>query len=321
MRRGVQRPGTPRRGAPARSLGESALELETRADSILETTPVSRPPLELMAEDGDPSQSQIARLEVQDWDDESADELEDKPEDESAALEFSLPPGELDRIFVENRQALHFLSTAAAQSKAAAESQTAEAGAQTAGGFQSAPDTDPDTQPHNDPDTDTYTHTYTDPDAKADAGAAADAVSDLNADAAAGMSIDLLLEAPAGNAGVDAAPPRRVGLELSEDLRRQVRDGMAQVEAPVLDVRPKRAIVPWLVAALLFVLALAGQLVHQNREWLAAHEPFDGPVRALYAAIGAPLTVPPNLSAYQLRQWGVTGDPGPTARCGCAPAS
>ena len=289
--------------------GESALELETRADSILETTPVSRPPLELMAEDGDPSQSQIARLEVQDWDDESADELEDKPEDESAALEFSLPPGELDRIFVENRQALHFLSTAAAQSKAAAESQTAEAGAQTAGGFQSAPDTDPDTDTHNDPDTDTYTHTYTDPDAKADAGAAADAVSDLNADAAAGMSMDLPLEAPAGNAGVDAAPPRRVGLELSEDLRRQVRDGMAQVEAPVLDVRPKRAIVPWLVAALLFVLALAGQLVHQNREWLAAREPFGDHLRAAYAKLGYPLPVTLILSAYQLRQWGVTGDP------------
>jgi hypothetical protein len=32
-------------------------------------------------------------------------------------------------------------------------------------------------------------------------------------------------------------------------------------------------------------------------------------VRVLYGAMGAPLPAPANLSAYQLRQWGVTGDP------------
>jgi hypothetical protein len=32
-------------------------------------------------------------------------------------------------------------------------------------------------------------------------------------------------------------------------------------------------------------------------------------VRALSGAIGTPLPAPANLSAYQLRQWGVTGDP------------
>ena len=32
-------------------------------------------------------------------------------------------------------------------------------------------------------------------------------------------------------------------------------------------------------------------------------------VRALYGALGSPLPAPANLSAYELRQWGVTGDP------------
>jgi hypothetical protein len=53
------------------------------------------------------------------------------------------------------------------------------------------------------------------------------------------------------------------------------------------------------------------QMVHQNREWFVAHAhgPFGGAVRALYGAVGAPLPQPGNLAAYQLRQWGVTGDP------------
>ncbi len=51
--------------------------------------------------------------------------------------------------------------------------------------------------------------------------------------------------------------------------------------------------------------------MHQNREWFAAHAhgPLGAVVRALYGALGAPLPAPANLSAYQLRQWGVTGDP------------
>ena len=43
------------------------------------------------------------------------------------------------------------------------------------------------------------------------------------------------------------------------------------------------------------------QIVHQNRDWTV--------VRALYGAVGSPLPTPSNLSVYQLRQWGVTGDP------------
>ena len=63
-------------------------------------------------------------------------------------------------------------------------------------------------------------------------------------------------------------------------------------------------------ARIVSALLLIAQIVHQNREWLRtprtlrrrACEPCIG-------ALGAPLPAPANLSAYQLRQWGVTGDP------------
>jgi len=54
---------------------------------------------------------------------------------------------------------------------------------------------------------------------------------------------------------------------------------------------------------------LLGQMLHENRTWLAAHGPMRGPMQGLYAALGVKVQPPVNLSAYQLRQWGVTGDP------------
>ena len=71
----------------------------------------------------------------------------------------------------------------------------------------------------------------------------------------------------------------------------------------------ERLFTPWLIAAIASALLLVVQVVHQNREWLAAHTPLGGTLRALYSTMGAPVSPPANLSAYQLRQWGVTGDP------------
>jgi hypothetical protein len=56
--------------------------------------------------------------------------------------------------------------------------------------------------------------------------------------------------------------------------------------------------VPWFGAVIAAALLLVAQVTHQNREWLAAHAPLGGALRALYAALGAPMT----------------------ARCVCAPA-
>jgi hypothetical protein len=102
----------------------------------------------------------------------------------------------------------------------------------------------------------------------------------------------------------------RTGMELSEDLRREVLARLGRPDEPAPPHPSGAAITAWSLAALLGVVLLAAQLIHQNRDWLSAHEPYGAPLRAVYAAMGAPLPAPLNLSVYQLRQWGVTGDPG-----------
>jgi hypothetical protein len=74
--------------------------------------------------------------------------------------------------------------------------------------------------------------------------------------------------------------------------------------------RPRRY-VAWLCAGAAAALLLLGQMLHHNRDWLLAHAqaPGGGVLRALYAVLGYSLPAPANLSAYQLRQWGVAGDP------------
>ena len=65
----------------------------------------------------------------------------------------------------------------------------------------------------------------------------------------------------------------------------------------------------WLSAAIASALLLMAQIAHQNRAWVAhVHGPFGTAIRAVYGAMGSRYP-PANLSAYQLRQWGVTGDP------------
>jgi predicted Zn finger-like uncharacterized protein len=67
----------------------------------------------------------------------------------------------------------------------------------------------------------------------------------------------------------------------------------------------------WMCAAAAAALLLAAQVVHHDREWLVAHAPASvgALIRAAYGGLGLPLPAPANLSAYQLRQWGVAGDP------------
>lgn len=116
-------------GAFAVGEGESALELETRADQILESAPPPRPQ---EPPDAGESETQIARLEVDDWE-------PDPTPAEGASLEFTLPPGELDRIFVENRQALKFLAEAAAESRSSRSAGTRDAVARPATDGPAAP--------------------------------------------------------------------------------------------------------------------------------------------------------------------------------------
>jgi hypothetical protein len=96
-------------------------------------------------------------------------------------------------------------------------------------------------------------------------------------------------------------------LEVSEEVRREVLSSLrvdaARKQAVTQDGgrrHSRLAFAAWLTAALLLGILLVAQLVRDNRDWVAAHVPLLG---------GAGSTTL-NLAVYQLRQWGVTGDPG-----------
>jgi predicted Zn finger-like uncharacterized protein len=76
--------------------------------------------------------------------------------------------------------------------------------------------------------------------------------------------------------------------------------------APVTAPRGQRW--PWVTAVIILSVLLAGQIVHRNRESLASRGPLGAVLRTLYLKLGNPLPVPASLSAYQLRQWGASGD-------------
>jgi predicted Zn finger-like uncharacterized protein len=118
------------------------------------------------------------------------------------------------------------------------------------------------------------------------------------------------LNARAADETMEPAAERMVGLDVAEHVRREVLAGLRQRQ---LDERsepaPPAARLAWGAAGSVLALVLLGQMLHENRTWLAAHGPLRGPLQGLYAALGAKVQAPVNLSAYQLRQWGVTGDP------------
>ncbi|HEY2677799.1 MAG TPA: DUF3426 domain-containing protein [Steroidobacteraceae bacterium] len=260
---------------------ETEFELETRADSILET-PVPAPPGRTAdaAEDSVPPPGvEIARLQILDW---SEDELPpaagprrtqtpgerndtpaQRPHDSAGeelfetSLEFTLPPGELDRIFVESK---------ASAPRPAPQDLTVEF--------------------------------------ELDEPAAGEPAAGVPAAGAPAASVD---EADS----LDVIHARSMtGFEVPDEVRRDLMelDPAETLAAP--SALAGRAFGFWLGMAIAAALLLSVQMVHHNREWLAAHAPFGGGLRALYGALGAPVPPPASLSAYQLRQWGVTGDPG-----------
>jgi hypothetical protein len=244
------------------SAGESPLEMETRADSILGSV-AALEVVQAAAKDHEefgPPGVEIAQLEILDAD----------ADDNDRSMEFTLPPGELDRIFVESKKLV----------------------------LPAPPK----------------------PSADADAEVEVEVEATTKAEVAPDLASAL---APHPESAVVNTPPERdsvSGLEVSDDVRRDMLAGFeprARRESAVRNptrlnrLNAQHRVILWLGAAVVSALLLMAQMVHQNREWFVAHAhgPFGGGVRALYGAMGAPLPQPANLSAYQLRQWGVTGDP------------
>ena len=230
------------------STGESPLDLEARADRILESVgPFQAGESTAAADDAfAPPGVEIAQLEVLDWTLEDPAQPQDTDADADAdrSMEFTLPPGELDRIFVESKKRKPLPMQPPAQ--------------------QASPPVEPPPLPHP--------------------------------------------ESAAVN--VRAVEERVTGLEVPEGVRLDMQAGFEQrreadlmqavMEAELMVRTPvprdaRRQLMLWLAGAVVSALLLMVQVVHQNREWFIAHA--HGPVQ------------PANLSAYQLRQWGVTGDP------------
>jgi predicted Zn finger-like uncharacterized protein len=117
---------------------------------------------------------------------------------------------------------------------------------------------------------------------------------------------------PSSLAAAEAIAPRAErmgGLDVADPVRRDVLAGLRQrLEEPTEAARPAIQLA-WRGAAAVLALVLLAQMIHENRAWLAAHGPLRGPLQSLYGALGVKVQPPVNLSAYQLRQWGVTGDP------------
>jgi predicted Zn finger-like uncharacterized protein len=285
--------------ASAFTTGESSFDLETRADSILESpapaSPRRAPP---SSEEFAPPGVEIARLQILDWDESDASaEPSAEPSDPATeqigetSLEFTLPPGELDRIFVETKKGIR-ARVPPAPPQESEEPEEIEV-------FNAA---DPNSAVPIAPIPKSTTPAAASP---APAPAPAHVPAPASAPAPSGFEVpeEVRLEMLSG---IDSSPEAESIAEL-EQSSRPVKRRISPFDHAPQESDP--AFIPWLAAAIAAGVLLIAQVVHQNREWLAAHAPLGGSLRVLYSKMGAPVTPPANLSAYQLRQWGVTGDP------------
>jgi predicted Zn finger-like uncharacterized protein len=244
--------------ATAFPAGESSLESETRADEILQSAePVSPATAPAPAREGD----EIAHLKLLD--------AEGEEVDLDASLEFTLPPGELDRIFIETSPSPLQLLAASVKPSPARGAPAPDAPAQAAP-TQAAPMKAAPMQP---------TPTQAAP---------------IPAPGMASQSTPARTES-----GSAAGIP---GLTVSEDTRQEMLAGYQRAELPEINSPRRRQWPPavWVSAAVVLGLLLVFQVVQTNGEWLSVHAPLPGNG-------GNPAA---QLSTYQLRQWGVTGDPG-----------
>ena len=273
---------------------ESSHDLETRADNILGEPPSpNQPPSEETSDDFGPPGVEIARLQILDWNEsdgapvDSAAADTDEHTDTDPSMEFTLPPGELDRIFIESKK-----KKAAAQAESPPPEDPEEFEVDIAPVPIQIKPRPPVSQP-------------TPP---------APAVIPAPAPPAPRAPI----AAPTPPVPVTHEPPphpedvaaENSPFDVPDAVRFEILSGLDSDE-PLHDLRRRRppGLRGWLAAALLFSVLLAAQVIHHNREYLVAHGPLAGVLRALYAGAGAPVSSAANLSAYQLRQWGVSGDP------------
>lgn len=277
--------------------GESPLEMEERADEILQSTV---PPLNPMAkqthdvEDTGGGEVEYARLQVLEK------FIEDLPP--SAAPPVAPVPAPASKPPVETAAPLAKAAKPAPPPPAppSAPAASPKPPAKPAATKPATPAHDPNVDPE-------ISMEFTLPPGELDRIFVEPAPGQLKTLIGAAIGEAASAESQAADPG--AAPRNRTsGLEVPDEVRREMLSGMSGSLAPDIEL-PRRRELPrkvWLGAAAVLGLSLIAQLVHGNRGWIGMHAPLHG----LYSALGLTAATSANLSAYQLRQWGVTGEPG-----------
>lgn len=134
---------------------------------------------------------------------------------------------------------------------------------------------------------------------------------------------EVVLESPQGGdsaAGTDptsayTAPRILIPAEMRQRLAEEASVRAAGTAAfGIVEEAPGSPRWPWILAAALLVLVFVAQLVHGERKSLV-QRPGIGPLLAqAYEFLGQPLTMPTDLAAYELRQWGAASDPAQLGR-------
>ncbi|MDE2294103.1 MAG: zinc-ribbon domain-containing protein [Gammaproteobacteria bacterium] len=263
------------------------------------------------------------------------------PEDES--LEFTVPPGDLDRVFIAPERgappAPRWSTTPeAADSQAASADGMAPADvafeeivieASLEVSLEAPPPAGLDPSIENAPESDAAIEsdaamepaatnapvTTIDVSPFGHAEPALEAESALEAEPMLAAESPLASADTAGSASrpgpeLDAGSEAMPGSAAAADAALLAAAARAAPPALPLD-RPRHriAVALWSTLAAFLVLLLAAQVVNREREFIASQTPFGEPLRALYARLGLQLPIPADLHDYQLRQWGVTDDP------------
>jgi predicted Zn finger-like uncharacterized protein len=290
--------------------GESALEMEARADEILHSPTPKRPAKPAPASDGEVLASgdvEFARLQLIDKFKPSRHETPAPPRHLAPPVTAPAAPPRSPAS-----KASPTVSTSAAESAKHAARNAAPTPAPTSTSAPAAkpPPAPPPTAASAAPapeSADEGAFEFTLPPGELDRVFVAPAAARPPSLADAGSTASSILPT---NAGGEPAEDHMGGVNVAEHVRRDVLAGLRQrrIEEPSTPVHPAMRL-GWSGAAAVLVLVLIGQIIHENRPWLAAHGPLRGPLQSVYAALGVKVQPPASLSAYQLRQWGVTGDP------------
>ena len=125
-------------------------------------------------------------------------------------------------------------------------------------------------------------------------------------------SIVLAAEEPATPYGA----PR---ILIPEEMRKRLAEEAAARSAFLSDFGEDEAATPhrrwpWAVGVGVLLLLFAAQVVHSQRERLIQKSGLGPLIAQTYALLGQSLTVPTDLAAYELRQWGAANDPNETER-------